>query len=69
MADRSPTYRYADHLLADEGGLDAWVTERRDTGRSWRLIARELYVATEGVIDVTSQTLMNWFADENGEAA
>jgi hypothetical protein len=66
---RTPKYLLADHLLAGEGGVDAWVAARRATGRSWRLIARELYVATQGRVDVTAQTLHNWFSADNGAAA
>lgn len=66
----SPKARYADHLLRRSGGLNAFVAARRATGRSWRLIARELYVQTRGQVDVTDQTLRKWFTEENdGEAA
>lgn len=69
MGTPSPTYQLADYLLRRRGGLDAWVRTRRDTGRSWRLISRELYVATQGRIDVTHETLRLWFLEDNGAAA
>lgn len=67
----TPLFRYADHLLRRHGGVRAFVANRRDRGRSWRLIARELYVATKGEIDLTDQTLRKWFAeeDDNGDEA
>jgi hypothetical protein len=62
----TPTAALANYLLPD--GLDQFVRERRDAGKSWRRIALELRDATG--VDVTHQTLYAWFAgDENGEAA
>lgn len=37
-----------------------WVAERRDAGRPWRLVARDLYEQTNGQIDVTYETLRTW---------
>lgn len=68
MPAPSPTYHLANHLL--RGRLEHFVRTRRSDGRSWRLIARDLYEKTTGVIDVTHETLRSWFPDdENGEAA
>jgi hypothetical protein len=37
-----------------------FVNTRRAKGASWRIVARELYEATSGQVDVTPQTLRNW---------
>lgn len=37
-----------------------FLGKSRAQNRSWRLIARDLYEATGGQIDVTPQTLRNW---------
>jgi hypothetical protein len=65
MPRRTATYLLADHLL--DGHLDAFVAERRANGRSWRHIAGDLWTATGQQVDVTHETLRNWFF--NGEAA
>lgn len=64
--DPSPTRRLADLLLAQEGGLDQFVTSRRSMQppRAWRLIARDLYEATDQQVDLTYETLRSWFPDE-----
>lgn len=54
--------RLATILLGDDGPLERFVRERRAAGRSWRLIARDLYDATE--VDVTFETLRAWFPDQ-----
>lgn len=59
----TPTRRLADLLL--KGTLDEFVTSRRATGRSWRLIARDLREATDGQLDVTYETLRSWFPQES----
>lgn len=51
--------RLADALLA--GGLDEYVQTRRSEGRSWRLIARDIWTDTDGQVDVTEVTLRGWF--------
>jgi hypothetical protein len=67
METRTPTQHLADVLL-DES-LDAFVLSRRPA-RSWRLIARDLYDATEGKVDVTYETLRSWYSgDRAGSAA
>ena len=40
--------------------VDKWARELRSSGRSWRLIARDLYEATGGQIDVTYEALRRW---------
>lgn len=57
----------ADHLLP--GGLEEFVMSRRIAGKSWRRIALDLRDATKTVVDVTHQTVKNWFPEDKGEAA
>lgn len=65
----TPTGRLADVLLGDNGPLERFVRSRRTNGRSWRLIARDLYEATGREVDVTYETLRSWFPDEPTEKA
>lgn len=55
----SVTQRLADTLL--EGQLEQFVRSRRAQGRSWRLISRDLYEATQ--VDVSYETLRTWFPE------
>lgn len=55
----TPTQNAADHLL--DGTLDSFVADRRATGRAWAKIARDLFEATGGKIDVTHETLRSWY--------
>lgn len=58
--ENSPTLqRLVDTLLG--GQLDAFVSERRATGRAWRLISRDIYEATK--VDVTYETLRRWYPE------
>lgn len=59
----TPTQRLADVLLGGEGALGEFVRSRRDAGRSWRLIARDLYEVTDRQVDVTHESLRAWFPD------
>ena len=54
----TPHQRMASLLLGKP--VDVWIRERRATGRSWRLIARDLYEATGGQVDVTHEALRRW---------
>jgi hypothetical protein len=54
------TQRLATILL--ERDVRDFITERRTAGRAWRFIARDLYDATEGQVDVTYETLRQWSA-------
>ena len=65
----TPSHRLADALLGDDGPLETFVRARRADGKSWRLIARDLFDATEGGVDVTVQTLCTWFAEPAEQAA
>lgn len=58
----TPTRRLADLLLG--GRLDQFVLTKRAEGRSWRLIARDLWETTNGELDVTYETLRAWFPEE-----
>lgn len=58
MPTQTPTQRLASILLGRP--LSGWIEERRNEGRSWRLIARDLFDATNGQIDVTHETLRAW---------
>ena len=56
----TPTQRLADLLLPTT--LADFVQGRREAGRSWRLIARDLHQETDGQVDVTAETLRGWFS-------
>lgn len=56
----TPTQALARTMVDD---LDEFVISRRRDGRSWRLIARDLYDATDGRIDVTLETVRSWYGD------
>lgn len=65
MATPSTSTKLLADLLLEQGqgrDLAAFVRERRPE-KSWRIIARELYEATDRKVDVTSQTLRSWFGD------
>jgi hypothetical protein len=64
---QTPNHRLADILLGDDGPLENFVRTRRATGRAWRLIARDLYEATD--LDLTYETLRSWFPDAPAESA
>ena len=67
MATASPTYKYllTQNLLGEP--LRAYVERKRAEGKAWRLICMDLLADTGGQIDVTQQTLRNWFPDMPGE--
>lgn len=60
MQTQTPTQRLADVILGRP--VDEWIAERRNlpNPRSWRLLARDLYDATDGSIDVSHETLRLW---------
>lgn len=60
----SPTFRLADTLL--EGQFRAFVATRRAAGLSWRRISNDLRDITSRQVDITPETLRQWFS---GEAA
>lgn len=61
LPNDTPTQRLADRIL--DGELESFVVSRRTSGKSWRVIARDLYNATDGEIDVTYETVRGWFAE------
>lgn len=54
----TPTQKLAGMLLGQP--VNAWIQAKRDAGRSWRLVSRDLYEQTNGQIDVTHETLRVW---------
>jgi hypothetical protein len=54
--------RLIESLLGDRGPLARFVREGRLAGRSWRLLALDLYDLTGE--DVTHETLRSWFPGE-----
>lgn len=68
MATASPTdkFQLAEHLIG--GDLRGYVNQKRADGKSWHRISRDLLTDTNGVIDVTVQTLRNWFPEILGAA-
>lgn len=62
----TPTQKLAGFLLGKP--VKEYLLERRAAGRSWRLVARDLYEATNGQIDITYQAAKNWAADKDNAA-
>ena len=58
MPKTKPLARLADNLLG--GTLAEFIDSRRDAGKSWDTIAKELWVATDHEIDVTGVTVTAW---------
>ena len=51
----------ADALLRTKGlTLPIFVLDADEAGKSAHSISRELYEATDGAVDVTSQAVRNW---------
>jgi hypothetical protein len=46
-----------------------WLADQRQDGTKWRHIANDLRERTGGVIDLPSQTLINWYSDAESDAA
>jgi hypothetical protein len=67
MRRRTITWQHANVVLG--GALDEFVTSRRADGKGWRLIARELWAATDGQVSVTHESLRRWYEAASGEAA
>lgn len=55
------TQRLATLLIGQD--VRDFIAERRTQGRAWRFIARDLYEATGGQVDVTYETLRGWHED------
>ena len=43
--------------------LEQWITFQRDAGVTWRQIPVRLANITDGLVDVSHQTVMNWSRD------
>lgn len=41
-----------------------WIAGRRNDGRSWRLISRDLYEATNRQVDVTHEAIRSWAVED-----
>lgn len=54
----------AERLL--KGQLEDFVLSRRKSGRSWQDIAQDLRDETEGVLDLSRETLRIWFSESVG---
>lgn len=48
--------------------LPEWIADRRP-GTSWGSLAAEIYALTDGVVQVTHQTLINWYSDSTEAVA
>lgn len=60
----TPTYRLAKHLLGEDPRT--YVETERAAGKTFRAIAREMWLKTDGEIDVSETTIMGWV--KNGAA-
>ena len=67
MTRQSTTRRRLLNVLLGDQGLDAFVSERRDRGMAWRIIAREIYEQTGE--DITGQTLSQWYPEDDQQAS
>jgi hypothetical protein len=67
MGVRYPNAAIASRLLGED--VTDWINRRRDAGKTWRAIQRELVDATDGVIDVVHETVRAWAKLDNGQAA
>ena len=57
----TPHAKTVDALLRQRGiSLEDFIGERRQEGRSYNRIAKELESFTDGVVEVTGQTVINW---------
>jgi intein-encoded DNA endonuclease-like protein len=61
MPEMTATQKLADHLI--DGGLAAYVLDRRAKGHSWRRIA--LALRDDVGIDVTHETVRSWYSAED----
>jgi len=43
--------------------LEQWIQFQRDAGVTWRDIPVRLFKLTDGLVDVSHQTVMNWSRD------
>ena len=57
----TPTQKLASIILGQD--VREWITQRRSDGRSWRLISRDLYEATNRQVDVTHESIRSWVTE------
>lgn len=50
-------------LYLDQDVL-TFIQHRRTKGIAWRIIARDLYEATDHQVDVTHETIRNWVRND-----
>lgn len=67
VTQRTPTQRLADAILGRS--VDEFVAERRTAGRSWRHVARDLFEATDGQIDISHETVRLWCGETTAVAS
>lgn len=56
------TQRLVNNLLTDRVGLPLadYLADSREAGLSFERIAKDLHVKTDGIVDVTWQTVSRW---------
>jgi DNA-binding PadR family transcriptional regulator len=60
----SPHARVIDaYLRTKDTDLETFLIRHRADGKSGHQIARELLVLTNGIVDLTPQTIYNWLRD------
>ena len=59
-----------DALLKARGfTLEAFIADRRDLGLSYNRIAKALALLTDGIVDVTGETIRNWSTTNHRKAS
>lgn len=60
----------ADRLLRRDAGvaLDEFVLTRRGHEASWRQIAADLLLTTDGILDITPEAIRQWFGEADQAA-
>ena len=58
----TPNMKLASILLGQD--VREWIAGRRNDGRSWRLISRDLYEATNKQVDVTHEAIRSWAVED-----
>ncbi len=58
-------------MVSEFLGVDPveFSAQKRSEGLTLQQIAREIFLATDGKVDVSFSTVRNWLAPENGDAA
>ncbi|HEX7099642.1 MAG TPA: hypothetical protein VF377_10405 [Acidimicrobiia bacterium] len=63
-ASLSGKARIVDLLLEKQGSnLHDWLSDRRNEGDSYEMIAKKIWVLTDGEVDVTYTTIRRWLTD------